>query len=238
MTTKLTFILGLTIAILLIFGIWSYTGKARAEKSALTSDGKVSVLQGQLNNSLADLKTVVEAKDKIIARAKSDQKKAEDDAAQKDREKIATQAKYDIILGQIATKPPDEVVSGINEFIGPESHLLSAGTIEFSMVGGRSTLRIFTEGKKDHLLLTLELKKTEDLTKANVSLSSGNDALSGKVEPLTLSLKKCTDANSGLIEARDNWKKTAERSLRWEKIEIGATVIAVAVAVLKILKVF
>jgi len=237
MTNKTKIIIAIAGVLLLLFGVWSYTGKNRAEKRALVSEGKANELVQQAKDKDLAVQEQMKLKDKEIAGEKTLRVKTEKERDGYLNDKTAITAKYNIILGSIAGKPPDDVVKGIVSYIGPEVTLLSSDAVQFTMIGSRTTLKLFVQGSQDKELLIKE---------QNISLTYKSDIESlnrekKKVEDKVVLLQGDVDSSKlaigGMTKNRDEWKTTAEKALKWTKIEAVPIAIAVVLVVLKLVKI-
>ena len=219
--------------VFLVFGVWSCHAKNAAIKNALVQQGKAEVLQGQLDAVNVSTKGLLKKKDEELAKEREKRKKLEGDVLVITQSKDAISLKYFTLLGQIATKSPDDVVLGINGYISNQAVLLNADVVQFTMFGAKTTLRLFGEGKRDAELLVEDKKLSLKWDAEKKSYEESVKKLGEEAGGLKVNLSTANAAVVEVKKSRDDWHRAADNISRWDRIEKGVIGAAVIFAVLK-----
>jgi hypothetical protein len=181
----------------------------------------------------------LKAKDVIIADAQKAQKIAEAARDKKELEKVAIVASYQAKLDALKVMPATQVVESIKPYVAPGKVLLLANDdVTMDQVAAKFTLTRFIEGERNFSLLTKEQGITKDLTTENGELRKEVGAQKDEIIGLKDFKLSCIDAVNLMEVDRDAWKTTAQRSLRWEKIERYGMAASIVITLLKVFKVF
>jgi hypothetical protein len=221
----------------IMFAVWSYNGKNRAERRALVAQGEASVMRDKYQQLSLSSAKIIKQQDEIIAEARKDKAKANEARDKAEADRNAGIAKYLPLIAAIATMPPSDVVAGINTRIGPQSDLMADGNVRFTIDGAKFTLERFVKGERDFSLLTAAEATIKAVDASNVALQKEASALDKEVKSLKLT-NASAQALIGAVEGeRDEWRKAFKKADSWLKVETPVLTATLLLIILKVVKV-